>query len=120
MDKEILILVQALGREIKVSKGGKMAEEIIIDDIDVSQCGQSYYDCDSQGNPINRIKCHREYNDRIYYCDEFHNCNFKQLKRKEQECEGLKQELQKVKEQLWENYKWDNIINQAKKNINED
>lgn len=69
-----------------------MTNKEIIDGVNVSQCGQSYYDCNKEGQPIERIKCNREYKDRVYYCDEFENCNFKQLKRKEQECENLKSE----------------------------
>lgn len=76
-------------------------KEIIIDGVDVSECGQSYYDCDPQGNPIKRIKCHREYNDRIYHCDEFHNCYFKQLKRKEQKLDKIEDYCSKNKVAGW-------------------
>lgn len=88
-------------------------KERIIDGIDVSECGQSYYDCDSQGNPIKRIKCHREYNDRIYYCDEFHNCNFKQLKHKERECKEQKDHIKFIQEtnNLLYNEKKDILMN---------
>lgn len=88
-------------------------KERIIDGIDVSECGQSYYDCDSQGNPIKRIKCHREYNDRIYHCDEFHNCNFKQLKHKERECKEQKDHIKFIQEtnNLLYNEKKDILMN---------
>ena len=64
-------------------------KEIIIDGIDVSKCGHYHYrkceiDYDEWNNEIIR------YNE----CQNNPNCYFKQLKRKEQECEELKKQLQ--------------------------
>ena len=61
-----------------------MAEEIIIDGVDVSKCGHYHYgkceiDYDEWNNEIIR------YNE----CQNNPNCHFKQLKRKEQEYEKL-------------------------------
>lgn len=63
-------------------------KETIIDGIDVSECGHYHYekceiDYDEWNNEIIR------YNE----CQNNPNCYFKQLKRKEQECERLKDEL---------------------------
>lgn len=69
---------------------------MIIDGFDVSGC--KYFDC---GNK----ECKAEYYLRYGYeiveydsCRENTNCYFKQLKRKEQECEELKAEAKKQKE----------------------
>ena len=64
-------------------------KEIIIDGVDVSKCGHYHYgkceiNYDEWNNEIIR------YNE----CQNNPNCYFKQLKRKEQECEKLKEELQ--------------------------
>ena len=64
-------------------------KQIIIDGVDVSECGHYHYgkceiDYDEWNNEIIR------YNE----CQNNPNCYFKQLKRKEQECEELKKELQ--------------------------
>ena len=71
-------------------------KQIIIDGVDVSKC--KYFDCDSK-------KCKAEYYVRHGYeiveydtCRENPNCYYKQLKRKEQECEELKTEVKKQKE----------------------
>ena len=70
-------------------------KQIIIDGVDVSKC--KYFDCDS-------IKCKAEYYVRHGYeiveydsCRENPNCYYKQLKRKEQECNKLKQTLADIK-----------------------
>ena len=69
------------------------AKSIIIDGVDVSKC--KYFNCDSK-------ECKAEYYIRYGYeivecdsCIENPNCYFKQLKLKEQECEGLKKDLHK-------------------------
>ena len=69
---------------------------IIIDSVDVSKC--KYFDCDSK-------ECKAEYYVRHGYeiveydsCIENPNCYFKQNKRKEQECNKLKQTLAEIKE----------------------
>ena len=66
-------------------------KQIIIDGVDVSGC--KYFDCCNK-------ECKAEYYIRHGYeiveydsCKENPNCYFKQLKRKEQECEELKSDL---------------------------
>ena len=68
-------------------------KQIIIDGVDVSKC--KYFDCDSK-------KCKAEYYVRHGYeiveydsCRENPNCYYKQLKRKEEECEELKKIINK-------------------------
>ena len=70
-------------------------KQIIIDGVDVSKC--KYFDCDSK-------KCKAEYYVRHGYeiveydsCRENPNCYYKQLKRKEQECEELKEDVERWK-----------------------
>ena len=63
-------------------------EKIIIDGIDVSECygyvhNAKDYDC---GETYSKFH--------YRYCEENPNCYFKQLKRKEQECEKLKKRLE--------------------------
>ena len=63
-------------------------KEIIIDGIDVSKCEyclkMTKYRCTIQRDVY---KC---------LCEENHNCYFKQLKRKEQECEELRRSITKI------------------------
>ena len=70
-----------------------MAEEIIIDGIDINKC-QHY-----TGN-VEYLS--REWTCRAETigtkCEENPNCYYKQLKRKEQECEKYKQVLNEIKE----------------------
>ena len=70
-------------------------KEIIIDGVDVSECEHQYYkkckiDYDEW---INEIICYNE-------CQNNPNCHFKQLKRKEQECDKYKQALGEIEEYL--------------------
>ena len=69
-----------------------MQNKIIIDGVDVSGC--EYYD---KNKPSLTCTCEE------YPCSEWYNCYYKQLKRKEQECEELKKQLQ------YENQKLNNI-----------
>ena len=67
-------------------------KQIIIDGVDVSKCGHYHYgkceiDYDEWNNEIIR------YNE----CQNNPNCYFKQLKRKEQECEELKEDIERWK-----------------------
>lgn len=71
-------------------------KQIIIDSIDVSKC--KYFDYYYK-------ECKAEYYTRYGYeivkcdsCKDNPNCYYKQLKRKEQECEKLKQTLTEIKE----------------------
>lgn len=61
-------------------------KEKIIDGIDVSEC--CWCDSESDTEPYCRINDGEDLN-----CEENPNCYFKQLKRKEQECEELKREI---------------------------
>ena len=72
------------------------AKPIIIDAVDVSNC--KYFNCDSK-------ECKAEYYVRYGYeiveydsCIENPNCCYKQLKRKEQECNKYKQTLSEIEE----------------------
>ena len=67
-------------------------KEIIIDGVDVSKCGHYHYgkceiDYDEWNNEIIR------YNE----CQNNPNCYYKQLKRKEQECEEYEQTLAEIR-----------------------
>lgn len=66
------------------------SEKIMVNGIDVKECGQAKYCCDKEGKPTERVRCEREYKDRTYYCDEFDDCYFKQKERLKQENETLK------------------------------
>ena len=66
------------------------SEKIMVNGIDVKECGQTKYCCDKEGKPTERVRCEREYKDRTYYCDEFDDCYFKQKERLKQENEILK------------------------------
>ena len=70
-------------------------KQIIIDGVDVSKC--KYFDCDSK-------ECKAEYYVRHGYeiveydsCRKNKNCDFKQLKRKEQEYDKLKAENEELR-----------------------
>lgn len=70
-----------------------MADEIIIDGVDVSECIHidNYKHCNCCNDLIKTIypkatKCHIEEDLR---CEIYSNCYFKQLKRKKQECEEI-------------------------------
>lgn len=68
-----------------------MTDKVIIDGVDVSRC-EHYLnkECLCQYNEIDgRIF-------KLYRCDDFENCYYKQLQRKEQECEELKEKLNDV------------------------
>jgi predicted transcriptional regulator len=64
-------------------------KQIIIDDVDVSEC--EFY------KNTNWKNCYsRDYKESV--CQSNHNCYYKQLKRKEQECEAYKMEAEEGKE----------------------
>ena len=79
-------------------------EPIIIDGVDVSKC-TLYGDgrCNNACNPLNCL-----------FCSEKPNCHYKQLARKTQECEELKEEISKL--QLNE-YHYKNELKKYKKGI---
>lgn len=64
-------------------------EKIIIDGIDVSEC--CWCDSESDTEPYCRINDGED-----LICEENPNCYFKQLKRKEQECEELKEKVKEL------------------------
>ena len=68
-------------------------KQIIIDGIDISGCEyclkMTKYRCTIQRDVY---KC---------LCEENPNCHYKQLKRKEQECEELKKQVEVIKERLF-------------------
>ena len=69
-------------------------KQIIIDGVDVSKCecfkdGMCYAECDLEG-----------YTDWECKDAELSNCYFKQLARKTQECEELKERLERIEEDL--------------------
>ena len=67
-------------------------KQIIINGVDVSEC--IYYQC----NMCTATK--DNYGDCSFYCKDYdmNDCYFKQLKRKEQECEELTEKVKKQKE----------------------
>lgn len=78
-------------------------KQIIIDGIDVSEC--VYYD---KNKPLLTCTCEE------YACSECHNCYYKQLKRSEAQCEGMfvshtdLEKKYKAKEQECEELKTEN------------
>ena len=66
-------------------------KQVIVDGIDISECKELVNECDCY------LTEEHDYRSEIPYtynkCSEFPNCYYKQLKRKEQECERLKNEL---------------------------
>ena len=70
-------------------------KEIIIDGVDVSECDYAILpkkQCPAKSMPYAKetscIAC-KEHNTKHNFCKNNPNCNFKQLKRKERECENL-------------------------------
>lgn len=64
-------------------------KEIIIDGVDVSECNFGL-----ERNNQQKCECsHATGFGVICDCERWHNCYYKQLKRKEQECEELKREI---------------------------
>lgn len=72
----------------------------IVDGVDIRSCGNACYDCDSDGKPTERVQCSRRYKDRIYYCDEFSDCDYKQKVRLKEELEKYKMCAIKIRNQL--------------------
>ena len=68
-------------------------KQIIIDGVDVRGCKNFYCGICEEENKIPRTINHFTADCRMYP-----NCNYKQLKRKEQECEELKKTLTEIKE----------------------
>lgn len=66
-------------------------EQIMIDGVDILDCDNYYVEQETD-----QVKCNLS----SEYCRENKNCLFKQLARKTQECEGLKEELAAYKKLL--------------------
>ena len=66
-------------------------KQIIIDGVDVSECEHLFRDVDCLAH-IDFSECCEGYNPRYGYCPNI-DCYYKQLKRKEQECEQLRNKL---------------------------
>lgn len=78
----------------------KNNEQIIIDGVNVTQCGFFSKVEGKQTNVCYIRLCHELETEKfIGYleCSTSHNCHYKQLQRKEQECEELKKELKSTK-----------------------
>ena len=73
-------------------------KQIIIDGVNVSECNEFVNECDCYLTQEHDYRSETPYT--YDKCSEFPNCYYKQLKRKEQECEELKAENQKLKEKL--------------------
>lgn len=74
-------------------------KQIIVDGVDIGWC-KNY-------NEANSKDC-----ETLYICAENPNCYYKQLKRKEQECEELKEKYLKLKEQNGSNIVQLNTVNE--------
>ena len=90
-------------------------EPIIIDGMDVSKCQDFYYSF-YQGKISLRCNCDCD-NTKSLFCSDNQDCYFKQLARKTQECEELKE--RKLKLELNENHN-KNEIKKLKKRIRKD
>ena len=69
-----------------------MTDKQIIDGVDVSKC--KYIDIENFEKPI--CHCISQRNECEMPCEYNKDCHYKQLKRKEQECEELKKELHQI------------------------
>ena len=69
-------------------------KQIMIDDVDVSEC-EFFEECEIKINDSECLAYSRHFYEGTFYdcCDEHPDCYYKQLKRKEQECEQLKEVL---------------------------
>lgn len=71
-------------------------EQKIIDVVDVSGCEHLYREIDCLAH-IDFSECCEGYNHSYGYCPNIPNCYYKQLLRKEQECEELKKIINEAK-----------------------
>ena len=69
-------------------------QKIIINNVDVSEC-EFFEECEIKIDDSKCLAHSRHFYEGTFYdcCDEHPDCYFKQLKRKEQECEQLKEVL---------------------------
>ena len=94
-------------------------KQIIIDGVDVSGCKHLYKEIDCLAH-IDFSECCEGYNPSYGYCPNI-DCYYKQLKRKEQECEQLRNKLnsniEKMNEQNEKLHNEIQVIRQLMKNI---
>lgn len=99
-DKFLNVAIQEIGEERLKNylRGEQITDKpIVIDGVDVSKCpAMNTYNVFGQEDKPCCYKYHK-------YCNTVLNCYFKQLKRKEQECEELKEQLDSVVRE-WEEY----------------
>ena len=71
----------------------------IIDGVDVSEC-EFFEECEIKIDDSECLAHSRHYYEGTFYdcCDEHPDCYYKQLKRKERECEELKKSVRKNKD----------------------
>ena len=84
-------------------------EQIIIDGIDISECE---YICNTA---FGNIGCKLPFNEEIYCCN-ISNCYYKQLARKTQECEQIKEKYEALKLENQEGYE---IVDELKQECEE-
>ena len=77
-------------------------QKIIINNVDVSEC-EFFEECEIKINDSECLAHSRHFYEGTFYdcCDEHPDCYYKQLKRKEQECEELKEQF-KLAEPLYQ------------------
>ncbi len=73
-------------------------KQIMIDKVDVSECFWLWVNTDK--NYKSRCIMNKDVYSQCTYCKDYPNCLFKQLARKTQECEELKEKNQKLEMQL--------------------
>ena len=71
-------------------------KQIIIDGVDISECKELVNECDCYLTEEHDYRSETPYT--YNNCSRFPNCYYKQLKRKEQECKELKEDLQLAKQ----------------------
>lgn len=77
--------------QLKKSLRGEKTKELIIDGINVNEC--EFYGYDGICKLYSGSICSKD-------CSNYPNCNYKQLKRKEQECEKLQKENEEWQKKL--------------------
>lgn len=76
-------------------------QKIIINNVDVSEC-EFFEECEVKIDDSECLAYSRHYYEGTLYdcCDEHPDCYYKQLKRKEQECEELKAKIKYIEEYI--------------------
>ena len=97
-------------------------QKIIINNVDVSEC-EFFEECEIKINDSECLAHSRHFYEGTFYdcCDEHPDCYYKQLKRKEQECEQLRNKLNSSIERMnAQNEKLHNENKELKSYIKED